>query len=469
MATRAGPRPRLERDRPRLLPRGDVDVRLVDRVDLGFGDGPGVEVGQRLADGLAPQGGRRRPSGPRGPFGAPSRAGTRDPDLAGQTLMHVVEGFVHLRFVDLDGETDLVALFGRGCGSHTNRGVYRPPGPRLSGPDRAVGDSDGTPGRRPTRGRSAGRSDHEGHRLEHPVAECHVALDAHLTGARTRAGSTRPNPSRQNVSWSMVRLTVGRAGSGVRHRRGPAAATATVSCRPRTPVTAKQHRGAVGWGHPLPHHVRHGRSQRSSDRRLARAVAAARAPRPGECPARGPTCRGPGSPGTRDRGPRPPGSSRPRRTVRPGRSRSSSMRRPVTAMNSASTSCRDRPAGLHPGLVHLAEGSARARADVERRRAACRPRSMRSTPMRWESWSLPSTRGVRGQVPLGGRSSQAEANDAHTSTRWSTTGSWWPASCPERLPSGGGPGGSDARSAGEVRLDGVDDLRRLGVHHRRNR
>ena len=42
------------------------------------------------------------------------------PDLAGQPLHHVVEGFVDLRFVDLDGQTDLVALLGRGCGSHTN-------------------------------------------------------------------------------------------------------------------------------------------------------------------------------------------------------------------------------------------------------------------------------------------------------------------------------------------------------------
>ena len=118
----------LEGDRTGLLARRDVDVGLVDRVDLRLVDGPRVELGQRLPDGLTPQRGGaaharledlpRHLSGPE----------PGNPDLTRQTLHHVVEGFVDLGFVDLDGETDLVALLGRCCCSHTNRGVYRYPG-----------------------------------------------------------------------------------------------------------------------------------------------------------------------------------------------------------------------------------------------------------------------------------------------------------------------------------------------------
>ena len=44
----------LEGHRARLVARGDVDVGLVDGVDLGIGDRPGVEVGQGLPQGLPP-------------------------------------------------------------------------------------------------------------------------------------------------------------------------------------------------------------------------------------------------------------------------------------------------------------------------------------------------------------------------------------------------------------------------------
>ncbi len=62
---------------PLVLAAGDVDLGLGDRVELGVDDGPGVEVGQRLAQRLGRAARRRRPYGPRAPCAAPCRAGSR--------------------------------------------------------------------------------------------------------------------------------------------------------------------------------------------------------------------------------------------------------------------------------------------------------------------------------------------------------------------------------------------------------
>ncbi len=112
---------RVEGDRARVVARGDVDLGLVDRVDLGVGDRPCVELRQRLADRLAAQGGGAAHPGLDDLSGHLAGTEPGDPDLAREPLQHVVERLVHLRFVDLDGQTDLVALLGRCCRSHTNR------------------------------------------------------------------------------------------------------------------------------------------------------------------------------------------------------------------------------------------------------------------------------------------------------------------------------------------------------------
>ena len=44
----------VEADGAAVLPRGDVDLGGRDGVDLGVDDGLGIEVGQRLAQGLGP-------------------------------------------------------------------------------------------------------------------------------------------------------------------------------------------------------------------------------------------------------------------------------------------------------------------------------------------------------------------------------------------------------------------------------
>ena len=122
----------VEGDRPCVLARGDVDLRLVDGVDLGVADRPGVEGRQRLTERLAPQGGRPAHAGLDDPAGHLAGSEPGDPDVPGQSADHLVERLVDLRLFDLDGETDLVALFGLGCGSHTNCRVYRYRGTQLS-------------------------------------------------------------------------------------------------------------------------------------------------------------------------------------------------------------------------------------------------------------------------------------------------------------------------------------------------
>ena len=69
---------------PALLARGDVDLGRGDRVDLGVGHGLGVEVGQRLAEGLGPQGHGPAHAGLEHLAGHLARTEARDPHLAGE-------------------------------------------------------------------------------------------------------------------------------------------------------------------------------------------------------------------------------------------------------------------------------------------------------------------------------------------------------------------------------------------------
>ena len=111
-----------ETHRSRFVAGGDVDLRAVDGIDLGIRHRLGVEArgGSFAKRFIAKRAGAAQAGldDPAGNFAGPE---TGYPYLARQATQYTVEGFINFRFVYFDSETNLVALLGRGCGSHTSK------------------------------------------------------------------------------------------------------------------------------------------------------------------------------------------------------------------------------------------------------------------------------------------------------------------------------------------------------------
>jgi hypothetical protein len=128
----------VEGNGPRLVAGGDVDLGLVNGIELGVVHRPGVELGKGLTQGLAPQGGGTPHPGLDHPTRHFPRTEAWHAHVATQPPDHVLECFVDLPFVDLDGQADQVARFGGGGGAHRKGRLYRstvfPPASGFAGP-----------------------------------------------------------------------------------------------------------------------------------------------------------------------------------------------------------------------------------------------------------------------------------------------------------------------------------------------
>ena len=181
----------------------------------------------------------------------------------------------------------------------------------------------------------------------------------------------------------------GRTGSGVGRRHG-----APVARRPPSPpVRAPRSPRIAPWSRPgvppacrrrTASSARSGRGRPARPPRCGHRVARG----PGGHPARGPIRRGRGWPGSRGTGTSPTGLHPTTSNRSGGIVRSSWIRRPVTEMNSASTSLPGirRRASTH-GSFSSAKPLRTWSGKYGERRGRGSPRSIRSTPIRWEIWS----------------------------------------------------------------------------------
>ena len=166
---------RVERHRAVFLPRGDVDLRGGDGVDVLVPQGAGVVIRegvlQRLLAGhvLAQSGFQHAARSLAGPESGDSHLPRDLPEGGVQCLFELV-------LVDLDRELDLVALEGLDDGFHTENEVYRPG--RGNGGDRLPG--------------GGGQYDDLG---PAGVAPGSSAVVAHLLWEQEAGGSSPPSPT----------------------------------------------------------------------------------------------------------------------------------------------------------------------------------------------------------------------------------------------------------------------------------
>jgi hypothetical protein len=112
----------------------DVDLGLGDRVELGVDDGPGVEVGQRLAQCFGAQRAGAAHAGLEHLARHLAGPEAGDPHLLSQGAHHVAKRPIELGLVDLHTQADEVSLHGLGCRTHHER-ITLPAAPR---PERTV-------------------------------------------------------------------------------------------------------------------------------------------------------------------------------------------------------------------------------------------------------------------------------------------------------------------------------------------
>ena len=120
---------------PPSSPRGDVDLGLRDRIELGVDHGPGVEVGQRLAQCLGAQ--RAGTTEARLEDLARHLAGpeARHAHLTGERAHDVTERAIELGLVDLHAQADEVP-FHRLCSGTHHEPVMLPVASRGAGAQR---------------------------------------------------------------------------------------------------------------------------------------------------------------------------------------------------------------------------------------------------------------------------------------------------------------------------------------------
>ena len=91
---------------------------MTNRVDHGLGDRTGVEIGQRLANGLGAQHAGTADIGDQDLLGYLALTKSLDVDLLGQARGGGIEGFAHLSVVDFDDEFDSVVVQSGGSCTH---------------------------------------------------------------------------------------------------------------------------------------------------------------------------------------------------------------------------------------------------------------------------------------------------------------------------------------------------------------